>query len=775
MSGSKPPRSTHTSASHSSGVVSSTSGTTPVKATPSHKPVAAPTPPTPTTPPSRRSAASPSSAGKSPGSPLSAAARSPTHVGESGAQHVHSLPDQSLITTVIQNKLYLVSTLTSTAKLPPRCSSCPCGCSSVEYFSIDNLLVYEPFFRDFGPLNLGHLYSYCMLLKDKMKEGHSHGKVFYHCTTPDGTNRANSAYLLGSYLIIMQGFTPEKAYEPFQGLKPALPPFRDASDLECTYKLKLLDVLKSVYKAMKLKILDFKTFDLKRYKHFELVENGDLNWIVPGKLLAFSGPVSSITPASSNIYTPDDYVSLFKSFGITTIVRLNKKVYDQKRFTDCGFSHYDLFFPDGTTPTRTIMHKFLEIVEEEPGAIAVHCKAGLGRTGTLICCSLIKHYHFTAAEAISWVRICRPGSVIGPQQHFLQEVQELLLKEAEAKEKHSSKSTSGHSTNIPPKSTSSKASSGTRKPETKTKPVPTHNYNLRNLSAVPKGSSLQQKKMLNQQQGPWQLHLASAVRQRSKSAAGNSLAPPVSTTTSAARTQALQELSTAMTALSVESDCEKTPATPTNRKDKLGAPSSTTTPSTLGTPTPSSKSKTRRRSASAVTPTKDSTPPKKTSPPTNSSTTPKNPSTHPKPSSPAPSKATPPHPKQASALKSATPLKSKQNLTPHIHEKTTSTTHKPTTGATTTTPVKPPVAKGAAAPSPISTTNKVPPPNTPSTPVSPNPKSTTNKPTKLTTTSNSTATATATTTVTTAKAPHKPHHRATTTPTPTSKTTNKSS
>ena len=53
------------------------------------------------------------------------------------------------------------------------------------------------------------------------------------------------------------------------------------------------------------------------------------------------------------------------------------------------------------------------------GALAVHCKAGLGRTGVLICAYLIKHYSFTAEEAIGYIRICRPGSVIGPQQKFL--------------------------------------------------------------------------------------------------------------------------------------------------------------------------------------------------------------------------------------------------------------------------------------------------------------------------------------------------------------------
>ena len=62
-----------------------------------------------------------------------------------------------------------------------------------------------------------------------------------------------------------------------------------------------------------------------------------------------------------------------------------------------------------------------EILEHmTPGLIGLFIfLAGLGRTGTLIACYIMKHYRMTATEAIAWVRICRPGSVIGPQQQFL--------------------------------------------------------------------------------------------------------------------------------------------------------------------------------------------------------------------------------------------------------------------------------------------------------------------------------------------------------------------
>uniref|UniRef100_A0A3P9C7V5 protein-tyrosine-phosphatase n=1 Tax=Maylandia zebra TaxID=106582 RepID=A0A3P9C7V5_9CICH len=117
------------------------------------------------------------------------------------------------------------------------------------------------------------------------------------------------------------------------------------------------------------------------------------------------------------------YFSYFCQNDITTVVRLNRTLYDGRRFEDAGFEHHDLFFLDGTTPSDLIVRRFLHVCESTDGAVAVHCKAGLGRTGTLIGCYLMKHFRFTAAEAIAWIRVCRPGSIIGPQQNFLEETQ----------------------------------------------------------------------------------------------------------------------------------------------------------------------------------------------------------------------------------------------------------------------------------------------------------------------------------------------------------------
>lgn len=83
----------------------------------------------------------------------------------------------------------------------------------------------------------------------------------------------------------------------------------------------------------------------------------------------------------------------------------------------------DMYFDDGTNPTDEIVRQFIYLVEEwvsRGKKIAVHCKAGLGRTGVLIGAYLIYKYNFTASEVIGYMRVVRPGMVVGPQQRYMQ-------------------------------------------------------------------------------------------------------------------------------------------------------------------------------------------------------------------------------------------------------------------------------------------------------------------------------------------------------------------
>ena len=118
-------------------------------------------------------------------------------------------------------------------------------------------------------------------------------------------------------------------------------------------------------------------------------------------------------------FTPEDYVPIFKKWKVGNVVRLNKVTYDREKFIKNGIKHVDIYFLDGSTPPDNIIDEFLDLAEKDKYAVAIHCKAGLGRTGSLIAAYAMKHYKFPAEAFIGYIRICRPGSILGPQQQFL--------------------------------------------------------------------------------------------------------------------------------------------------------------------------------------------------------------------------------------------------------------------------------------------------------------------------------------------------------------------
>jgi len=296
------------------------------------------------------------------------------------------------------------------------------------FFCIDDDLVHEPFFRDFGPLNLGQTYRFVTELEKLMSDPQYNSSRIYHYTSLDPAKRANSAFLMGAFMVIILKKSADEAWAKFKDLQPGFKPFRDATFGECTYKCTILDCLRGLEYAIKLGWFDIENFNLRDYEFYERVENGDFNWVLPGKFVAFSGPSkTNRDPDGWRTFTPEDYVPIFKQLGVKLVIRLNRPQYEAERFKDNGLDHLDLFFEDGTCPDTRIYNAFLEATERELGAVAVHCKAGLGRTGTLIGMYAMKHHRFPAAAWIGWIRIARPGSILGPQQQFLNRVEQMCF------------------------------------------------------------------------------------------------------------------------------------------------------------------------------------------------------------------------------------------------------------------------------------------------------------------------------------------------------------
>ncbi|CAG9319773.1 CDC14A_1 [Blepharisma stoltei] len=317
---------------------------------------------------------------------------------------------------IIPNRLYWISN-----KSPPR------NKANSSYFCIDNELTYEPFNQDFGPINLGMTYRFCVELDKLIKNPSLSQHQIFHYTALDPVKRTNAAYLMCAYQVLFLNKTSEAAWMPFSVL-PRFLDYRDAGFGMCTYKCTILHCIQGLERALKLNWFNPKTFNFEEYENLQRIENGDMNWIIPEKMLAFSSPSpNNVDGDGYKCFTPEDYCPVFKKLGISTVVRLNKRTYEANRFKAEGINHYELYFLDGSCPSEEIVKKFIKIAETEPGGIAVHCKAGLGRTGTLIACYAMKHYEISAAAFIGWIRVCRPGSVLGPQQQFLIDM-ELICK-----------------------------------------------------------------------------------------------------------------------------------------------------------------------------------------------------------------------------------------------------------------------------------------------------------------------------------------------------------
>ncbi|KAJ1485174.1 protein-tyrosine phosphatase-like protein, partial [Baffinella frigidus] len=285
------------------------------------------------------------------------------------------------------------------------------------FFSTKDHETYRPYCSDFGPVDLGSVVSFCRKLRSVADDPRLCGrKIVYYCTS-DPQLASNAAWLLGAYLVLVEGVSPRDAAAPFERIQPSpFKPFRDASFLPSDFDLSLSDCLRGIQRAHDKGFFSLDSFDRHAFK---AADKSGWSRMSP-KFVACQGPVDVDCPAYAK--HTDAWLDAFDAAGvkIAAVVRLNEAdTYSPEVFAARGITHVDLEFEDCTCPSEEIVKEFFEVCSREnPGVIAVHCKAGLGRTGTLIALWLMAH-SWTAREAIAWLRIARPGSVIGAQQQFL--------------------------------------------------------------------------------------------------------------------------------------------------------------------------------------------------------------------------------------------------------------------------------------------------------------------------------------------------------------------
>jgi len=150
--------------------------------------------------------------------------------------------------------------------------------------------------------------------------------------------------------------------------------------------------------------------DAKRKLHGMITGKPDnFSWLIEGKL------------AGSAIPTSFEEIKWLVDGGVKSIVTVREESLDDDWIKNINYLHIhsnDMGVPEFEDLVKAVDFIHQRITNNEP--VMVHCLAGLGRTGTILACYLIKYQKLSADNSIQKVRESRPGSIQSfPQEEII--------------------------------------------------------------------------------------------------------------------------------------------------------------------------------------------------------------------------------------------------------------------------------------------------------------------------------------------------------------------
>ncbi|MBA4064713.1 MAG: protein phosphatase [Isosphaera sp.] len=130
------------------------------------------------------------------------------------------------------------------------------------------------------------------------------------------------------------------------------------------------------------------------------------SWVDPPRLAALARPGSA------------DDLAWLRRHGVEVLVSLTEDPVPRRWVDDAGLMAVNVPVPDMAAPSDRQLEHLTDTIRRANRAgmgVAVHCGAGLGRTGTVLAAYLVAG-GLGAKEAVARVRELRPGSVETAEQ-----------------------------------------------------------------------------------------------------------------------------------------------------------------------------------------------------------------------------------------------------------------------------------------------------------------------------------------------------------------------